>query len=354
MNYEQFSHTINNKEKSIFLVDMTQELEHFFSTLAQRGIGKYLRQGKRIGIIVNKKWFSSGIICRNCWFVPECKRCSIGVSYHKLDSGDQIWLCHICKTQYNLPTKCDKCWSEKIKWYGMGTQKVQEYLQQEFGAKSLIIESEKANSEKKIKNIMEELQQKKNEYPILIGTSLLSTAIPSYPLDLVIFLNADMGLNIPDYNVGEKNFNLLYHTFLHHQNAQFVIQTFNPEQYSIRHACKLDEDGFWEEENEFRKAHNYPPFADLCVLLYKNEVEEKVFTKVDKLHKELLYLKEKYQFHDLEIYSTPPLIYKIFGKYRYNIILKWTNLRNFMDIVYTKLNLVGKHFKVNWNADSIV
>lgn len=354
MNYEQFSHTKNDKEKNIFLVDMTQELEHFFSTLAQRGIGKYLRQGKRIGIIVNKKWFSSGVICRDCWFVPQCKRCSVSINYHKLESGDQIWLCHICKAQYNLPDTCDNCHWHNIKWFGMGTQKVQEYLQQEFGATSLIIESSKANSVNKIGKIMDELNQKKNEYPILIWTSLLSTAIPSYPLDLVIFLNADLGLNIPDYNVWEKNFNLLYHTFLNHNKAQFVVQTFNPEQYSIRYACKLDEEGFWKEENAFRQEHKYPPFTDLCVLLYKNEVEEKLFTRVDKLYKELLYLKEKYQFDDLEIYSTPPLIYKIFGKYRYNIILKWTNLRNFMDIVYTKLNLVSKNFKVDWNADSIV
>lgn len=350
MNYEQFSHTINGKEKSIFLVNMTQEVEPFFSTLAQRGIGKYLRQGKRVGIIVGKKGYSSGIICHDCWFVPQCKKCSVSISYHKMDNGDQVWLCHICKTQYNLPQTCNHCHGNNIKWYGMGTQKVQEYLLKEFGAQSLIIESETANSTNKIKKLMDQLHQN----PVLIWTSLLTTAIPSYSLDLVVFLNADIGLSIPDYNVGEKNFNLLYHTFLHHHNAQFVVQTFNPEQYSIRRACKLDQEGFWKEENEFRKDHKYPPFADLCVLLYKNEIEEKVFSKVDKLHKELLYLKEKYQLHNLEIYSTPPLIYKIFGKYRYNIILKGPDLKNFMDIVYTKLNLIGRNFKVDWNADSIV
>lgn len=163
-----------------------------------------------------------------------------------------------------------------------------------------------------------------------------------------------MGLTIPDYNVAEKNFNLLYYTFLHHSNAQFIIQTFNPEQYSIRRACKLDKKGFWEEEHIFRKEHNYPPFTDLCILLYKNEIEEKVFSKVDKLYKELLYLKEKYQLSDLEIYTTPPLIYKIFGKYRYNIILKGKDLKNFMDIVFTKLNLIGRNFKVDWKAETIV
>jgi primosomal protein N' len=84
----------------------------------------------------------------------------------------------------------------------------------------------------------------------------------------------------------------------------------------------MDKDLFVKEDNLFRQKNNYPPFSDICVIMYKNEIEERLFTKVDKLYKELLYLKEKYQMDKLEIYSTPPLIYKIFGKYRYNIILK--------------------------------
>ena len=84
----------------------------------------------------------------------------------------------------------------------------------------------------------------------------------------------------------------------------------------------MDEKHFREEENQFRELNKYPPYADLCVILYKNEIEEKVFNKVNQLYKELLYLAQKYQMKDIEIYSTPPLIYKMFGKYRYNIILK--------------------------------
>lgn len=236
----------------------------------------------------------------------------------------------------------------------MGTQKVAEYIKEEFGTESVIIESEKANSPHKIEKILDTLKEPRQEPLIVIGTSLLTTPIAGYPFDLLIFLNADMGLNLPDYNVAEKNFYFLYEAFTKHTTATCIVQTFNPEQYSIRSACKLDKEGFYVFDNEFREAHNYPPYADICVLLYKNEIEERVFTKVDKLYKELLYLKEKYQYTDLEIYSTPPLIYKTFGKYRYNIILKGKNLNHFMDIVFTKLNLVGKGFKVDWKADSIV
>lgn len=90
------------------------------------------------------------------------------------------------------------------------------------------------------------------------------------------------------------------------------------------------------------------------MLLYKNEIESSVFKKVDTLYQELLYLQQRYQMQAMEIYATPPLIYKMFGKYRYHIILKGKEVRNFMDIVYTKLDLYKKGFKVDWMADSIV
>jgi primosomal protein N' len=183
---------------------------------------------------------------------------------------------------------------------------------------------------------------------------LLCQPIKDYDFDLIIFLNADLWLSIPDYNSSEKNFYFLYEAFTKHNCQNFIVQSFNPSHHSIRQSCKLDKDWFYDIENEFRKVNDYPPFKDICIILYKNEIEEKLFNKVDKLYKELLYLKEKYQIKDIEIYSTPPLIYKIFWKYRYNIILKWSGIRNFMDIVYTKLKLNQNWFKINRQAESIV
>ncbi|MFA5748171.1 MAG: hypothetical protein WC872_03625 [Candidatus Absconditabacterales bacterium] len=349
MNYELFKHQINGTEKNIFLVNMTKELDYHFSQLALQGIEKYLEQGKKIGILVNKKGYSNGIICHDCGYMPKCKRCSVSVSYHKISSGDTIGLCHICKTQYEVIKNCPECKSNKIKEFGIGTQKVAEILKEKFKIESSIIESETANSPNKINKIFENLNSQ-----IVIGTSLLTTPIKNYPLDLIVYLNADLGLNIPDYTATEKNFYFLYEGFVKHSTANFIVQSFDPDQYSIRCACKMDRNLFSDFDNKFRLENKYPPFVELCVILYKNEIEETLFTKVDKLYKELLYLKEKYLMKELEIYSTPPLIYKMFGKYRYNIILKGENLRNFMDIVYTKLNLANKGFKIDWMADSII
>jgi primosomal protein N' (replication factor Y) (superfamily II helicase) len=347
---------------------MTKELNPFFSQLTLRWIQKLLNQNsnhqlssgwnhplspmKRIWILVNKKWYANWVICQDCGHIPQCKRCSVSINYHKLSSWEFMWLCHICKTQYNLPTICPECWSKKIKDFGLGTQKVAEFIKNEFGKESIIIESQTVNSPSKIKKINEEIKSKNPD--ILIWTSLLTTPLKDFHLDLIIYLNADLGLNIPDYTSSEKNFYFLYEWITKHQNCNFIVQTFNPSNYSIRKACKMNEQEFREEENKFREKHNYPPFSEICIILYKNEIEKRLFTKVDKLNKELLYLREKYMMKDLEIYTTPPLIYKMFGKYRYNIVLKWNNLRNFMDIVYTKLNLASKWFKINRMADTII
>ena len=352
MNYELFDHG----EKKIYLVNMTKELNQNFSELFEKGLAKYLRSNKKIWILINKKGYHVGIICHHCGHIPQCDRCSVAVNYHLLPSGEKLGICHICKKQYTFPKKCENCWSAEIREYGMGTQKLAQLLKEEYGAESLIIESETVRSTNKIQKFKAQLpeftQQGKN--PILIWTSLLTTPMQGWNLDLLVILDADVGLNIPDYNASEKNFYFLYEAFCKHHCQNFLVQTRNPDHHSIRSACKMQKSDFFAVENLFRKQYSYPPFGELCLILYKDEIEQKLFNKVDQLYKELLYLQQKYQLNDLEIYTTPPLIYKIFGKYRYNVVIKGKDVRNFMDIVYPKLQLSKKGFKINRMAESMV
>lgn len=357
MNYELFKHDKDWLKKNIFLVNMTKELDHNFSQLMLKWLSKYIKEKKKIWIIMNKKWYSNGIICKDCGYIPQCKKCSVSINYYKMPSWEMAWICHICKSQYNFPSKCWKCWSSKIKDFWIWTQKLAEIIKNEYWITSTIIESETANSPNKIKKILAQISNSKfpiNQSQVIIWTSLLCQPIKNYTFDLIIFLNADLWLSTPDYNSAEKNFYFIYEALTKHNCQNFIIQTFNPDHHSIRQACKLDKDWFYEIENQFRKDNDYPPFKEICIILYKNEIEERLFNKVDKLYKELLYLKEKYEIKDIEIYSTPPLIYKIFGKYRYNIIIKWSEVKNFMDIVYTKLKLNQNWFKINRQAKSIV
>ena len=133
-------------------------------------------------------------------------------------------------------------------------------------------------------------------------------------------MNADSGLHIPDYKSHEKAFTTLL-SILDHYNQNIIVQSYHPDHPSIRLSCSGNIDKFREGEEKFRKEHGYPPYAQLAVILYKNEIEQKMFTTVNKLYQELLFLSEKSDAK-IEIYATPPLVYKMHDKYRYNIVLK--------------------------------
>ncbi|MBS8121735.1 hypothetical protein [Candidatus Vampirococcus lugosii] len=344
MNYE----LIEKNNKKCFLIDMTKENNKVISEIANKAINKFSKNNGKIAIIVNKKGHSSGTICNNCGFVPKCKNCDVAITYHLDQNGSFFGLCHICKTSYNNIENCSNCGSKQINKYGYGTEKIQKLLEDNYGVKSKILQNEHTNSinksiksKKEIKNIN-----------IIIGTSTLIDS-KNIDFDAIIFLNADIGLNIPDYNSNYKNFLFIYDGINNLNSKNFFIQTFNPENHSIINGIRLDFENFKKEELKFRKDFTYPPYTQICSILYKDEIEEKLFKKVDLLYKEILYLKKKYGAEDIEIYSTPAMIYKMFGKYRYNIILKGENLREFMEIIYSKLNIQKKGFKIDWAPESI-
>lgn len=344
------------KQKNFFIVDMKKEKNKIFSELALKWLKKYLKKNSNKILIFTKKInYSSGIICEDCWYTPYCKNCDIPIARHKNQNWIMYWLCHICKTQYNRPSKCPKCWSYNFKYLWIWWEKIKEFLIQQFWLKDEeihVISSEKINSPNKINKFLKSIKQTK----ILITTSILSSwfKIIENNIPFIIIQNADVWLNLPDFQVNYRNFLYLFEIFTNFSTTNFIIQTFNPDNYSLKYATNLDFNWFKHRELNFRKQSNYPPFTQMAVILYKDEIEEKLFNKVNKLYKELLYLKEKYFFEDLEIYPTPPLIYKMFGKYRYNIILKSKNLKDFLEIAFEKLKIYEKWFKIDRMPNELI
>ncbi len=339
MSYTQFQYP----KKDIFLIDMRAELSKPFSEIVQKWIAKYISQWKKIAIIVNKKWYATGTVCKECGYIPRCTHCDVPIGYHLDAQGGYTWLCHICKRHYpNTPT-CPQCGWHDTKMYGLWSQQVAQRIEDTYRIIPLLIESEKVNSPSKIKKITTSLATAQ----IVVGTTLLSQPPQGVRFDLLIVVQADSRLNIPDYQSSRQTFTFLYETFSNHHDATFLIQSYNPEHAAVQSACKLDLEGMRKSELEMRKQFGYPPVLEMCVLLYKHEIEERLYGSVNKLYQELLFLKENYAMSDLEITTTPPLIYKMFGKYRYNIILKGSNLRQFMDIAYSKLKMPSRGFKID-------
>lgn len=346
MNYERFE----RDGKNIFLVDMRQDQRAAgFSSLADAGIRKMLKQKKKVLIIASKKGFASWLLCDDCGFIPKCDHCDIPIAFHQDSQKELYGICHICKKHYTAFATCPKCGGYEIKLYGTGAQKVETVLAREYGATKVVtIDSESANSQAKVKKLQPEIVTA----DILVWTSLLATPPAGWTPDLVVVMNADAWLHIPDYKSEEKVFATLS-SIIEHYQGNIIVQSYKVDDPAIRFACSGDKDAFAQWEKVFRQAHGYPPFAQLAVILYKNEIEQKMFTTVNKLYQELLFLNE-HADAKIEIYATPPLVYKMYDKYRYNIVLKWENLRPFLDDAFEKLNMFGRGFKVDWMPESLV
>jgi primosomal protein N' len=155
-------------------------------------------------------------------------------------------------------------------------------------------------------------------------------------------LSADQSLTLPDYSVRQHTFTQNYNIFTKFPTRDYLIQSYDVVHPSIRLACKLDKATFFAQEKEFRSAHHYPPYGELCLIKYNNENENSLHNGIQNLNKELHYLQDTYEYTDISIYTSSPLIYKKFGKYYYHIILIGHSVRPFMDIAFSKLSMARR------------
>lgn len=160
--------------------------------------------------------------------------------------------------------------------------------------------------------------------------------------DLVIVLAADQSLTLPDYTVRQNTFVQLYNIITKFDTTHYIVQSYDTTHPSVRKALKLDRDGFMQEEKQRRQSHHYPPYGELCIIKYNNENESTLHNAIEKLYKELLYLQTVYQYPDITIYTSSPLVYKKFGKYYFHIILIGPEVRAFMDIAFSKLTMAKR------------
>ena len=346
MQYERFEHW----KKKIFLVDMKEDKPiGFFSSLAQHTLEKYIPQGKKILIIGGKKWLAAGVMCQDCGYIPKCQHCDIPIAYHQDHAAKTFGICHICKTAYSAVSNCPSCQGHNVTLFGMGLQKIEKTIADQFPSCAiLMIDAEKAASLPKLERLADDIQKAQ----CIIATSLLQIPPSNRKPDIVIVLRADSMLSIPDWKVAEHCYHMLQNTIAKN-DCPIIIQAYTPWHYAINAACKIDDAGFWQEENTYREQYVYPPYGEMAIILYRHEIEETMFTRVNKLYQELLFLQEKDGFA-WEIFATPPLIYKMYDKYRYNIVLKGTSLCPFLEKAFVQLKVRERGFKIDWLPENIV
>ena len=272
---------------TVDIVDMREELREgnrtMFSRVLYDKLQDRLMKKEQTVLFLNKRGHSSFVMCRDCGYVIQCPNCDISLTYHRYQ---QQMKCHYCGYEAVVPTICPECTSEHIRYFGTGTQKVEEELGKIFPEARVIrmdvdTTSRKGSHEK----LLTAFQEGKAD--ILLGTQMIAKGLDFPNITLVGVLSADTMLHLPDFRSSEKTFQLLTQVSgragRHELAGEVVIQTYSPEHYSIELAGQQDFDQFYQKEMMIRKIHQYPPFYYLALITVSHEELMKVVDVTEKI-----------------------------------------------------------------------
>lgn len=225
-----------------------------------------LDRGEQAILFLNRRGFSTQILCPDCGFRYTCEECGITLTYHK---RERAAVCHYCGRKYPLLTLCPSCGSKYIKYMGSGTEKVEETIRQFFPDRTVErFDLDTAGSQREIDRMIKAFQQHRTD--ILVGTQILAKGLDFRNVGLVGIVLADVTLNIPDYRSTERTFQLITQVAgragRNASESRVIIQTYSPEDESILSAATHDYERFFETELLHRNIMNYPPFSDIIAV----------------------------------------------------------------------------------------
>src|SRR5690625_390132 len=242
-----------------------------------------MERGEQIVLLLNRRGYSTFALCRDCGHVEECPSCDISLTYHKREN---ILKCHYCSYETSIPESCPKCNSSSIRFFGTGTQRVEEALFKLIPEARIIrmdvdTTSKKGSHEKLLRKFANQ------EADILLGTQMIAKGLDFENVTLVGVLAADSMLHLPDFRAAEKTFQLLTQVSgragRHELAGEVIIQSYTPEHYSIQLASSYNFNQFYLDEMKIRHTFLYPPYVYLLLVTITDEDEEKVVQVAEKM-----------------------------------------------------------------------
>ena len=306
------------------VIDMRNELKGGNKSLFSRelfiAIQERLKRKEQIILFLNRRGFSTFVSCRSCGYVFKCDECDISMTYHK----NGLLICHYCGKTKREPRECPKCHSKYVKFFGAGTQRVEEEVKKYFNNAGIlrmdVDTTRDKHSYERIYNTF-----KNGEADILIGTQMVSKGLDFKNVTLVGILAADMSINIPDYRAAERTFQIITQVAGRagrgDKQGEVLIQTYTPQHYSLQYAVNYDYEGFYEKEFTVRAMMKYPPFGKLLLINGTSKKEELLKNFMHKITMMIKPLVENCL--DIEILGPIPcMISKVKENYRWQIVIK--------------------------------
>jgi primosomal protein N' (replication factor Y) len=328
------------------IINMKEELKsgnrHIFSRKLLSGMKAVLECNKQVILFLNRRGHSTFVICRDCGFVLKCKYCDISLTYHFEDKSAR---CHYCGYSVKAPDLCPKCQSKNIRYFGAGTEKVEQEVKRFFpNCQALRIDSDSTSKKGSMEKMLYSF--KKGAAQILIGTQAVAKGLDFPNVALVGIISADTALNMPDFRSGERTFQLITQVAGRAGRGDtpgiVYVQTYAPESFAIKAACDLNITGFYQDELKVRYKAIYPPFCHMLNITFKGRNEDLLKKEAEEIRKIL----HKNYNKDIEIYGPVPAPRsKIKENYRYNILLKSKQVK-------TLINVCGHMQTLNKNSHS--
>ena len=309
------------------IVDLREELKAgntgIFSRLLEYEINNALRKKEQAILFFNRRGTSTFVQCRDCGHVLQCPNCYVSLNYH---SDNDFLLCHQCNYKKRTPKKCPACGSPRIKYMGLGTQKLEQETAATFPrARLLRWDSDSTNGKDSHKNILDTF--KKREADILIGTQMVAKGLDLPNVTLVGVVIADSGLNLPDFRACERTFQLISQVAGRagrgEAGGKVIIQTYMPEHYAIQATINHDYTAFYNQEIDYRKQLKNPPFSKLIKMTYIHANDVVCAKEAERMKKQLLFEMESNGLFGIDVLGpSPAFIQRLRGRYRWQIILR--------------------------------
>lgn len=309
----------------VSIVDMREELKRgnrsIISSELYSKMKDTLEAGRQVILFLNRRGYSTFVSCRECGYVARCPGCGLSLTYHK--AGGQA-VCHYCGYHEPAPNKCPECGSKYIRYFGSGTEKLEEAVSDlfpEYAAERLDLDTVKRKGEltRKLKDF------RSGKTQILIGTQIIAKGLDFRNVGLSGIVSADVSLNIPDFRSPERTFQLITQAAGRagrgDSQGHVVIQTYSPEHYAVAFASQHDYKGFFETEKQLRAYMGYPPYSDLFQIVFTAKREDAAKDGAESWYERI---RGRMAREDQKMVFPPQQAYlgKIKDIYRYSMLIK--------------------------------
>jgi len=322
------------------VIDLRSELHagntSIFSRRLQSELEEVLNKGQQAILYLNRRGAASCILCRECGFVAMCDHCDMPLTYH---STERILLCHYCNGQNRILHFCPQCNSPSIRYFGLGTEKVEDTIARHFpSARLLRWDRDTAKHRRTHEQLLDRFANR--EADILVGTQMIAKGLDLPGVTLVGVISADIALTLPDFSASERAFTLLTQVAGRagrgEEAGKVIIQTFNPQHFCIEAAARHDYHEFYAAEIEARQRYGYPPFRQFVKFSYSHENRRRAQNEALLLREMLDQWIDRLGLAQTDIVGPAPAVMeRIRGKYRWQMIARGPDLHPLLRVINT-------------------